>query len=121
MAEGLCSFSSAVIPSVATSDGVGGGSGVGGPGLVTLFLLQERLDVVAVVAALGPWMTRWRAEQPDVSTSLLEVCGCVGGGRVCLVDSFRLRVACRFRTHVQHELFLPLEVGLIVVRTCGEH
>lgn len=74
MTEGLCSFSSSAVAMATSSDASGGRGGRGGgPGLITLCLLQERLDVVAVVAALGPWMARWRAQQPKASTIILEV------------------------------------------------
>ncbi len=57
----------------AGSNGAGSGGGGGGGGRLTLALMQERVDVVGVVAALGPWMARWRAQHPDTSTDLLEV------------------------------------------------
>lgn len=63
MLEGL----STVPPST-----VGGGVTVGGA-RVTLALVQERVDVVGLVSALGPWMPRWRAQHPDASSALLEV------------------------------------------------
>lgn len=50
------------------------GAGVGvGEARLTLALVQERVDVVGLVSALGPWMPRWRAQHPDASSALLEV------------------------------------------------
>ncbi|CAM9408559.1 unnamed protein product [Ectocarpus sp. 12 AP-2014] len=43
-----------------------------GGGRLTLALVQESVDVAGVVAALGPWMSRWRAQHPGTSTQLLE-------------------------------------------------
>ena len=54
----------------------GGGDGGGRPGTrLTLALLQERLDIVGLVGALGPCIPRWRAQHPDTSVALLEVRG----------------------------------------------
>ncbi|CAM9317779.1 unnamed protein product, partial [Ectocarpus sp. 13 AM-2016] len=39
---------------------------------LTLAVVQESVDVAGVVAALGPWMSRWRAQHPGTSTQLLE-------------------------------------------------
>lgn len=50
---------------------VAAAAGVGGR--LTLALMQERVDVAGVVAALGPWMARWRAQHFDTSVDLLEV------------------------------------------------
>lgn len=44
-----------------------------GGGRLTLAVVQESVDVAGVVAALGPWMSRWRAQHPGTSTQLLEV------------------------------------------------
>ncbi|CAN0236352.1 unnamed protein product, partial [Ectocarpus fasciculatus] len=43
-----------------------------GGGRLTLSVLQESVDVAGVVASLGPWMSRWRAQHPGTSTQLLE-------------------------------------------------
>ncbi|CAN0459481.1 unnamed protein product, partial [Ectocarpus sp. 8 AP-2014] len=43
-----------------------------GGGRLTLAGVQESVDVAGVVAALGPWMSRWRAQHPGTSTQLLE-------------------------------------------------
>lgn len=44
-----------------------------GTSAMTLALVQEHVDIVAVVSALGPWMARWRLQEPDISAELLEV------------------------------------------------
>lgn len=49
-----------------------GGGGEGGARL-TLAIVQEKVDVVGLVAALTPWMARWRTQHPETSSALLEV------------------------------------------------
>lgn len=58
----------------------GGGRGLGLGGSVegrgrplSLAVVQERVDAVGLVAALGPCMARWRARCPETSAALLEV------------------------------------------------
>lgn len=74
MVEGLSTLPPSANPAPAAAAAAAGfGGGGGGGGRLTLALMQERVDVVGVVAALGPWMARWRAQHPDTSTDLLEV------------------------------------------------
>lgn len=86
--EGIMVDGLSILPSVAAvgrSPGVsGGGRGDGviekSRKLFTLQLLQERVDIAGLIEALGPSIPRWRAQYPDTSVALLEVCGFVGLG-----------------------------------------
>lgn len=60
--------------------------GSGDSGAMTLALVQERVDIAAVMASLVPWMPTWRAQESETSVNLLEVWG-IGRGRGCLAEA----------------------------------
>lgn len=72
MVEGLSTVVPPPYRSYNASAGFDGGGG-GNGGRLTLGVMQERVDVSGMVAALGPWLDRWRAQHPETSADLLEV------------------------------------------------
>lgn len=69
-------FQGAIVEGLSMPSPSAGGGGIGGTdggARFTLALIQERVDLVGLVAALGPGMSRWRAQYPDTSAALLEV------------------------------------------------
>ncbi|CAM9110574.1 unnamed protein product [Scytosiphon promiscuus] len=71
MVEGLSTLPPGLSNANVTAAAGGGGGGRLG-GRLTLALMQERVDVAGVVASLGPWMARWRAQHFDTSVDVLE-------------------------------------------------